>query len=186
MTALTLWLMPTPQHVEAFGIELRDDDDLCRAIAVLRQLKLEGLISSAVHIANDHRVRQHTSPDTVGTKGRDGIALWSVCGGIYGNRLSINVTKKILRRSFRHVGRIRFFNGRSLGLAQSMSPVLRRFSAGRELLAKISAVQTVYSLLNGEPTGSHLDEFLRQHESSGSEAGLIWMSPFVPASRARF
>jgi 4-cresol dehydrogenase (hydroxylating) len=183
VTAVTLWLMPKPQRVEAFGVELKDDDALCRAVAILKQLKLEGLVSSAVHIANNNRVRQHASSDTPSDGHRDGIAPWSICGGLYGNRLTINVSKKILRRSFRKVGRPRFFNGRLLSLAQTASPVLRRLSAGRDLLKKVSAVQTVYSLLNGEPIGHHLNEFLRQHESTSMEAGLIWISPFVPATQ---
>ena len=61
VTKMTIWLMPKPEHFEAFFISIKNDEKLPALIDAFQPLKLRGLIKSAAHIGNDHKAIQALS-----------------------------------------------------------------------------------------------------------------------------
>ena len=56
VTRMTLWLMPAPEHFEAFFFQCDRADQIAPLIEALRPLRMQGILRSTVHIANDYKV----------------------------------------------------------------------------------------------------------------------------------
>ena len=56
VTRMTIWLMPAPEHFEAFFFQCNRHDQLAPLVEALRPLRLQGVLRSTVHIANDYKV----------------------------------------------------------------------------------------------------------------------------------
>src|SRR5579875_3182941 len=56
VTRMTIWLMPRPEQFEAFFFRCEDAGGLPLLIDGLRELKLQEVLRSSVHIANDYKV----------------------------------------------------------------------------------------------------------------------------------
>jgi hypothetical protein len=54
-----LWLMPEPESFRAFFFSSPDDASIADLVDRLSPLKKQGLLPSAVHIANDLRASRH-------------------------------------------------------------------------------------------------------------------------------
>ena len=71
---MTIWLMPAPEHFEAFFFRCDDDSDLGDVIDALRPLRLYGTLRSAAHIGNDYKVLNGIAAVSVGADRRDDAA----------------------------------------------------------------------------------------------------------------
>ena len=206
VTRIGIWLNRRPQAMEAFFVSAPDPGDLPDLIDRLLPLRLDGLLRSAVHVANDLRVVslriRHPSAGSAqvaplstaqraALRRKLGIGAWNISGAIYGTRATVRATRQALKQALRP-HRVITLNDARLGLARRASGVLERFGLGfgRRLAEMLAIVEPAYELLKGTPSDAFLPGVLWHLDTPDPdnsldpldrEAGLIWVSPVVPA-----
>ncbi len=204
VTKMGVWLMPRPPVIEGFALKIDSDDQLGDLVEAIRELRMQDIVRSTVHIANDLRVissRQQYPwdltqgktplPDNVRKQLRDeaGLGAWNVLGGLYGTRRIVSAARGEVRRALRGLGRVHFFKQEKLNLALAVTRRLSRFNIARQLHKSLESADSAYQLLCGVPTREHLKGvFWRSRKAPDPnnpdplETGLIWISPVLPAT----
>lgn len=203
VTRMTVWLMPAPEHFEAFFFRCDDHDGLGAVIDALRPLRLNGTLRSAAHIGNDYKVLNGigqypweqtggTTPLTrehmAGIRERLRIGAWNGSGGLYGTKAQVTEARRLVRERLKgKVARLEFLNDRKLALAQRFAPLYRLFT-GWDLTAALDLVRPVYGLLQGVPTEKPMaSAYWRKRtppparmDPDRDGCGLLWCAPVAP------
>jgi 4-cresol dehydrogenase (hydroxylating) len=205
VTRMTIWLMPAPEHFEAFFFRCDREDGLEAVIEALRPLRLNGTLRSAAHIGNDYKVlngiRQFPWEETGGQtpltpeqmarlRQSMRIGVWNGSGGLYGTRAQVAEARRLLRtRLDGKVAKLQFLNARTFALAGRFSRAWRLFT-GWDLTAALTLVKPVYGLMRGVPTNASLaTAYWRKRTPLPSPAdmhpdrdgcGLLWCAPVAP------
>lgn len=204
VTRMGIWLMPKPEVIAAFAFTVAREDDIGRVIETLRWLKLNDVVRSTVHVANDLRVisaqrgyphEMHDGltalPDSVRSQLRrqHGIGAWNVMGGLYGTRSAVAAAKRTIRAKFAGLARVQFFDRRKLAVARGVAGAVRKSRFGEQLARKIASAESVYDLLCGVPGRDHLRgsawraaTAVDGQQVDPGKTGLIWISPVIPAT----
>jgi 4-cresol dehydrogenase (hydroxylating) flavoprotein subunit len=205
VTRMGVWLMPEPEAFCAFFFRAGRDADLSDIIDRLRPLRLQGLIQTAVHVANDLRVLSSRGPYPwdrtevgkplsddvrVGLRREHRVGVWNGCGAITGTRATVAATRKAVRRALRPYG-VLFLDDRRMAQAKRAQRALRATGVGRWLGETIDLAEPVYDVLRGRPSREHLRgaawrvrglDTSQPHDPLNVHAGLMWTSPVVPAT----
>ena len=204
VTAMTIWLMPKPACFEAFAFTVPEEAMLPDIIDALRPLRLNGVLPSTVHIANDLRLIASKSsypweltggvaplPDAARAclRKRYGIGAWNVLGGLYGTSATVRGARSALRRAMRGIAVPRFINDRRLAWANRLASIGRRLGTRGVFVQQLDSINSAFALLKGEPVADHLRSTAwRSRASARTTAidpldrgdGLIWLSPTLP------
>lgn len=204
VTRMTVWLMPAPEYFQAFFFMARDDACLEPLVEVLRTLRLEGTLRSAVHLANDYKVigslGQYPWEATGGAvplpqdtlsaiAHRRSFGAWNGSGGLYGTREQVAACRRRLRALLRpHVDRLSFVDDRALDVASRVHRPYR-WVTGTDLTQVMQVVRPVYELMKGVPTSAMLrSTYWRKRTPPPADpdpdrdgCGLIWCTPVSPA-----
>lgn len=208
VTQAGIWLMPEPEDFLSFFISAPGEADLPALLDRLVPLRMQGLLQSAVHIANDLRGiagKMRYPWERAGGKTplprelreqlrrENSLGAWNACGAIYGTRETVAATRRVLRRALGPY-RVTFLNDRTLRAAERVQRALRPFGLCRRLGEKLECVKPVYGLLKGVPTNDLLRGAawrVRGPLPAGPaadpldcHAGLMWIAPTLPASGA--
>jgi len=206
VTKIGIWLTPRPEDFCFFFCTLPDKKDLPVVIDRLRPLKLQGLLNSAIHIANDLRLlssRRHfpwdeapdadvISPDLL-SKYRKIYEMgeWNVAGAITGSRAQVRDVKRRLRRALKPLGWLAFVGDRKLALGECAARILSRFGYNK-LSEQLSVMKPVYEQSKGKPADASLFGTMWRvrnppavlpgdRDLHDTNAGLMWLSPVLPA-----
>lgn len=205
VTKMTIWLMPKPEHFEAFFISIKDDEKLPALIDALQPLKLSGVIKSAAHIGNDHKAIQALSfypwkkskgqvplSDTLKEqlKKQFMVSSWSVSGAFYGTKAEVKVWKKILKSAIKNVADdVKFIDEFTLKLAMKMKSVLSFFTS-IDFNTNVPLLEKVYRLKQGIPTNYFIpSSYWRKKtpptlndgiDPTKDNVGLLWLAPIAP------
>ncbi|MCC7191365.1 MAG: FAD-binding oxidoreductase [Phycisphaeraceae bacterium] len=207
VTRATVGLMPRPESFSAFFVSTPDASKLADLVDRLTPLRLQGLLRSAVHIANDVRVfssriaypydrtggRTPIPPEVRSAIVRElDIGAWNVSGGIYGTGGAggtVAAIKRAIRTAMRGY-RVIFLGDRMLATAQRALPRLKKLGFAAKAAELLPIIEPAYGLLKGVPS----DEFLKgvlwmkSNRASASldpldhQVGLVWASPTAPAT----
>ena len=201
---LGVWLMPEPQCCSMFFCPIHNNNDLSKAVNVLRPFKLSGQIKSLVHIGNDLRVissfqrypwkdASNKTPlsDQLRAKFRKkgGFGAWNISGAIYGSTKHVAVTRSELKKALKPIGRINFLGEKTIELAGRLGKLLERLQIMNEYVIKLKSLEKVYGLLRGEPTDAFLYGTLWRLKGEISNSsldpldhnvGMLWVSPILP------
>ena len=204
VTRMTVWLMPAPDCFQAFFFQCEAGGQLAPLIEALRPLRLNGVLRSTVHIANDYKVlagiQQYPWQETNGNtplrpelmcdlRRRLKFGAWSGSGGLYGTRGQVAEARKELRRCLKgKVGRLQFLDDRKLNFASRFAKSYQ-FLTGWDLRRTLELVQPVFGLLKGIPTGQPLASAYWRKKTPSPEhmdpdrdgCGLLWCAPIAPA-----
>ena len=116
ITKLTLWLMPAPEYFQSFYFSVDSYEQLGKVIDLLRPLRLDGTINSAMHIANDYKVlgaiQIYPWEKTVGKIPLDKNILqqlaktwdfgaWNGSGALYGSKQEVALARKKIAKQLR-------------------------------------------------------------------------------------
>jgi 4-cresol dehydrogenase (hydroxylating) flavoprotein subunit len=205
VTRMTVWLMPQPECFEAFFYRCEDPAGLPALIDALRELRLQEILRSSIHIGNDYKVlnglqqypwdetggRTPLSPEQMARFRNDlTFGYWNASGGLYGTPAQVAEAKRQLRRALsKQRGKLRFLSEQKLELA-------RRFAKAFSLLTRwdvtrtIEIVQPVVGLMRGVPTRHALaSAYWRKRmpipadpDPDRDRCGLLWYAPVAPAS----
>ncbi len=205
ITAATLWLMPRPEAFQYFQISVREESDLEPLIDALRELRMEGSISSAVHVAN--RFKVYSAMERYPWDAMDGrtplpeayvkerleklkIGAWSFSGALYGTPESIALARKRIRRRLRgRVGirQMRFMSPAKLAMLNRFRRPLSRLT-GLPLERMLGFMDALLGIKQGVPSDRMLPSvYWRKHTPVPADpdpdrdgCGLLWCAPVAP------
>jgi 4-cresol dehydrogenase (hydroxylating) len=204
VTRMTVWLMPEPEAFEAFFFRVEEPDGLPGLIDSLRELRLQDVLRSSIHIANDYRVlagiQQYPWTETGGTtplgperianfRKRLSFGHWNASGGLYGTPAQVSEAKRLLRRALaRRRGRLKFLSLKTLGLAKRYAGLFRILT-GWDMTRTVELVEPVLGLMRGVPTTQALSSAYWRKRSPVPAApdpdrdrcGLLWHAPVTSA-----
>ncbi len=203
VTRLGLWLLPKPEAFCFFYVQVDDDAKLEPLVDALRPLRMQGVLTSAIHIGNDLRMlsgkRRYPWEEAGGVtplpeslratlRHSDGLGAWNAGGALAGTRAQVRGGKKALRHAVGSLGRLGFVDDRTLIVGEFVADVMRRFGKPR-LSETLRSLKPVYGLLKGQPAADALMgtqwRLRRPVENAGQDplelgCGLMWISPVVP------
>ncbi|MGF1529275.1 MAG: FAD-binding oxidoreductase [Candidatus Competibacterales bacterium] len=209
VTSLGLWLMRRPEQLTTFLCVLPDDELLGPTVDALRELRLEGVLRSAVHLGNDLRAiaSQMSFPHHLqdrpplglavrhGLRRELGIGAWTLSGGLYGTKAQVRACAKEVRARLRGRGRrLIWLDAAKLDLGQGLlgHPIVQRLGLGRSLRAKLDAGRALYDIHRGIPSPQFLAGAFWRHPQgvhrplaadthpARAGCGLRWLSPVIP------
>ena len=205
VTSLTVWLMPAPEHFEAFFFSSQAEDAIGPIVEALRPLRLNGTLRSVIHIANDYKVLTATTRVPWEGEGRPpvlrgevmdrlrrelGTGRWTGSGGLYGTRAQVREARAQVKRALAgKVNRLQFVDDARIG-------IIRRFAApfglvtGWDMRRMLSLLEPVYNLMKGKPTASTVATTYWRKKAPAPDdpdpdrdgCGLLWCSPVAPAT----
>jgi 4-cresol dehydrogenase (hydroxylating) len=205
VTKMTLWLMPKPEHFEAFFISIKDESKIADLIDALQPLKLNGTIKSSAHIGNDHKAIQALSfypwektknqtplPESLKNtlKKKFMINAWSVSGAFYGTKAEVRVWKKILKKAVKDVTNdVKFIDQSTLSLAIKLKSILSFFT-GIDFNTNIPLLEKIFRLKQGIPTNHFIPSTYWRKKTppdtidgldpTQDNVGLLWLAPIAP------
>ena len=204
VTRMTVWLYPRPAAFRCCFLLAREEDALPALLDTLRELRLSGVLNSAVHVGNDLRVlsSQQGYPwaETGGLKPlpeavrqrlrRDaGLGAWNLTASLAGSRSQVTGAAAAVKQRLRRFGRVIMVDDRRLALAQGTHRVLARLGMGAGLGRKLALLAPNYGLLKGIPTDAPLQGVYWRMRSLPdpvplnpleTSCGLYWLSPVLP------
>ncbi|MBV9265867.1 MAG: FAD-binding oxidoreductase [Acidobacteriaceae bacterium] len=204
VTRMSIHLMPEPERFEAFFYTCEAPNALPAIVDALRPLKLQELLRSAMHIANDYKVlgglRQYPweeaggktplTPEVMSLFRRSmSFGYWNASGGIYGTPAQVSEAKRLLRKRLAHLpGKLHFVTPRLLRTAKRFAGPFKLVS-GWDIRRTVELVEPVVDLMRGIPTDHALGScYWRKRtpiparpDPDRDGCGLLWYSPTAPA-----
>lgn len=175
VTEMTFELMPKAEKMEMFIFSTKEVAQLPSLVSVVRQLRLSGVVNSAVHIANKARA--------VGEKENKLAGAWNASGAISGPAALVRAQKKIIKKYFRKYCRsyrLVFINERRLGILNWIERLLK--------IPVYEAVKSIFDLQKGIPTDQHIRTLLNNDQISSAtlDASSLshyfeWINAVCPA-----
>ena len=206
ISQMTIKLAPSPKSIELFFIELSNDEleKGFRSIKTIKQ-KLGNLVGG-INIMNRERVlsmmmeypsekirlREMISKEEINQFAIDNdIAPWSIVGSISGEKETVNVAKKLIRKYAKELsGKKIFLNNQKIDIISLCTKVLPNFIT-KKFETKLESVKGLISILQGVPksTALKLAYWKNLQEPIGNKlnptddnCGLIWYAPLVEMS----
>jgi 4-cresol dehydrogenase (hydroxylating) len=203
VTRMTVWLMPRPEHFQAFFWMCNDPDGLPAIVDALRPLRLDGTLRSVMHIGNDYKVLAATGrypwDETGGRvpleaevmdrlRKRFKIGHWTGSGGLYGSKGQVREARRLLKAALNgKVDRLQFVDDRLIALMERFQTPFKLVT-GWDIGRTLSVLRPVYNLLKGTPTDDTLSSsYWRTRGPVPSKmdpdldgCGLLWFAPVVP------
>lgn len=208
VTKIGVWLMPKPEKFMAFAFKIQDKESLIAAILALRRLRMQGILQSEVHIANDLRVLSSSQiypwhltggktplPDHVRKtiRMKKGLGEWNALGALYGDKYTVSASKKSLKKALKGIARPIFVDDFKLSIALTLAKVFLKIGFAQGLRQKLQTLIPAYNLLKGQPDREHLkgvywrlkdtDLVAQRPNPHESDVGLMWLSPVVPVTK---
>ncbi len=114
VTKVGIWLLPEPEAYNSYIFELANNGNLGPVIDRFRELALQGIVSSKLHLVSDfvsltiltQKMKEALPPGHIRKEELEklrrkfGFAIWSGGAALYGNKKQVAIQKKILRREF--------------------------------------------------------------------------------------
>lgn len=203
VTRATLWLMPAPEKHAGVFFRIDEHSRLAALVDALRPLRMNGIIRSALHLANDYKVlaglQQYPWDRTAGCTplGPDLLrqitrelkfGAWNGVGGLYGTKGQVREAKRIVRQALgRAVDRLQFVDENLLDMAERFKGMYR-LATGWDLTRTIELARPMLGLLRGTPTDQPLGStYWRKRMSPPADmdpdrdrCGLLWTGPVAP------
>jgi len=203
ITGVTLWLMPAPEYFQNFFFSVEHQDQLAEIIDLLRPLRLNGTLRSAMHIGNDYKVLSSIQqfpwdktdgktplPRTLITefaKSWD-FGAWNASGSLYGTRQEVASARKRLKRQLKgKVKRLRFLDDRLLRIAELIQKPYH-YLTGINLPEMLKIVKPVFGMTKGVPTDAMIPSTYWRKKGGApvhldpdmDGCGLMWLAPVAP------
>lgn len=175
VTQAGLWLMPEPEAYNSYVFEVKDDRHLPHVIDTFRQLALQGIVTTKLHMINDfvsltvvmQRIEHGRSsgasltPDEIAALRESyGVSPLTCAGGLYGTRAQVRLQRSILKKALGRYGRLLFISDGLLAVLERVisaawkSPLLKAVTeklAGASLQV-LDSTPHVHRILQGIPT----------------------------------
>lgn len=205
----TIFLMPAPEYMQFFSCRIEREEDLPALIELLRPLRLDGTIRSAMHIGNDYKMvsaiqgypwqqANGITPlpeDVLSAKVKEwNCGPWNVSGAIYGTRANVAGARRRIRKQLRgKVTQLRFIDQLLLTLAERFAKPYQMLT-GMRLSEVLKVLKPVFDMTRGVPSAAMMSSnYWRKKEFPPASAdlkpeqdncGVMWLAPVAPTSGA--
>lgn len=160
VTRMTIELMPIPEKTVMFAVSAKKTADLDGIINAIRELKLNGVLYSAVHIANRSRALGNVEDRVLGA--------WNLSGSISGPRALVNVRKRLVRKAFaKHLS-----GHRLVFIDHFRMKVLGWIHQHVFKLSFYPTLHEVFQEQNGIPTDDPLKTLLDDREATSADLSI--------------
>jgi 4-cresol dehydrogenase (hydroxylating) flavoprotein subunit len=205
VTQMTIWLMPAPECFEAFFFSVTTEAELAKVVDLLRPLRQDGTLRSAVHVGNGYKVlssiqqypweamggKTPLSAEVLAQFARDwDFGAWNGSGGLYGTRAQVAEAKRLVIKALKgKVKRVRFMNAKTLVLMERFGGLYYKLT-GLNLPEMLKIMKPVFGLMQGVPTDTALaSTYWRKRMAIPADmhpdrdgCGLMWVAPVAPLS----
>lgn len=205
ITQLTLWLMPAPEYFQSFYFSVENHEQLEKAIDLLRPLRLDGTINSAMHIANDYKVLGAIQPypwqatdnktplnkDILKKLGKSwDFGAWNGSGALYGTKAEVALARKKIKKQLRgKVKKLRFLDDNLLKIAELLQKPYY-WVTRVNLPEMLKILKPIYNMTKGIPTDAMVSSvYWRKKDGipdtmnpEMDNCGLMWCAPIAPTS----
>ncbi len=176
ITSMTIELMPVPEKTLMFVFSTSNSSDLKRIVTSVSELKLKGIVNSAIHIANKSRA--------VGEKDNKFVGAWNLSGSITGTVGIVSAKRRAVKKIFRkHVSKYKLWF-----VSEWMIRLLAWINKSVKPIQVYRPLKDIFDLQKGEPTDEPLrtllnDETLNSKtiSSSGSLTCFSWINAVCKA-----
>ncbi|WP_197911894.1 FAD-binding oxidoreductase [Kineobactrum salinum] len=209
MVQATIWLMPKPEYAQFFACRIARDEDLPALIELLRPLRLDGTVRSAMHIGNDYKIisaiqgypweqaagETPLPEDVLRAKVKEwDCGPWNVSGALYGSRATVAAARRRLKRQLKgKVSRLQFLDQRLLWLAERVAKPYQ-WVTGVNLTEMMKMLKPVFGMTQGVPSAGMLPSNYWRKTSmppasvdlspEQDNCGVLWLAPVAPTSGA--
>lgn len=208
VTRAGLWLLPKPEAFRPFLCFFAEDADFLRCIEPLRELRMQRVLQSVVHVANDLRAisGERSFPRDLVPEGARlpegvrlglrqvyGVGAWTLTGALYGPVAQVRLQGRLLRRALSGArARVVVLSEGKLTWAERLAPAIERTRLIPGLSPKLRAARSLAGLLSGQPTSAFLrGSYWRRREGIPSDAaaagdpaadgcGVLWLTAVLP------
>jgi len=149
---MTLELKPIAEVTEMFVFSTKNQDAAGSLAEAVRILKLNGIVNSAIHIANRSRA--------VGQKSNKFVGAWNMSGSITGSPGIVRAKRKVVKKIFRKYAsryRLEFLGSRSMS-------IIRWVNKNIITIPVYEPLQDAFDLVNGVPTDNPLQVLLNDYK----------------------
>ncbi|MGH6689117.1 MAG: FAD-binding oxidoreductase [Gammaproteobacteria bacterium] len=211
VTRAGLWLLPKPEAFRPFLCFFAEDEDFLRCLEPLRELRMQRVLQSVAHVANDLRAisGERSFPRDLVSAGARlpegvrldlrrvyGVGAWTLTGALYGPAAQVRIQERLLKRAV-SIGRARVIvlSERRLRLVERFAPAIERSGLFPGLSPKLRGARSLAGLLSGQPTSAFLKgSYWRRREgiprdlSEASDpaadgCGILWLTAVLPFQR---
>jgi 4-cresol dehydrogenase (hydroxylating) len=208
VTAATFELMPRPERCGTLVVTVEREESLAPALDAIAGCCRQGLITTAMHIANRERSQASMGPllaralrasgatDPAAVRqevdlilAREVGAAWSAVTGVMGSPAMLGHTRREVARALRGVARVRFFTDQRMASLERLSRPLAGLPAVRRKRFLLEAVKAGGSLVHGVPNDASLGSIgwplgieydPEGFDPDASDCGLLYVLPIVP------
>ena len=174
VTQMTLALQPRPEHHCMFAFLARDDEALEPLIARVRELRLAGVVTSAVHMANAGRLKKPGRKNNMGA--------WNLSGVLGGPNPLVKAKRKQIKQAFKGIpGRLYFLTERKLHLLGWVHRHVKPIAAYEDL-------REIMYVKQGIPTERYIKDLMGNEQATSDTLNTYakdqcfrWISAVVPA-----
>ncbi|WP_082507021.1 MULTISPECIES: FAD-binding oxidoreductase [unclassified Duganella] len=207
VTSLGLWLMPQTEVVSHMVASVAGFGAIAAVVDALRPLRMDGTLSSVVHIGNDLRVLSGgmVFPAAQLPQGpplppqlraefcrQAGIGAWTVSAALYGRPAQVADARRTLRAAIGRLATLRFIDEKMLALGRLAGRWLGQGKLGTRISAQVNLGQSLLNMNRGIPDGRFLagaywrrrgglpPEFPRGANPARDGCGMMWLAPVLP------
>ncbi len=208
VTRAGLWLLPKPEAFRPFLCFFAEDEDFLRCVEPLRELRMQRVLQSVAHVANDLRAISGERsfprdlvpagarlPEGVrlGLRQVYGVGAWTLTGALYGPAAQVRLQARLLKRAVSGArARVIVLSERKLGWLERFAPAIERSRLLPGLSPKLRAARSLAGLLSGQPTSAFLrGSYWRRRDGIPSDlsevsnpaadgCGILWLTAVLP------
>lgn len=179
ITELTIELMPRPEKTCMFVLSVKDEDAIGPLVEVIRELRLQGVLNSAVHFANKARA--------IGSSNNRMAGAWNLSGSLSGPASLVRARKGELKRALRRRGirvSLWFFDDLLMRLVEFVNRNVLKISLYQPL-------KDAWDLQKGIPTDNPLRILLEDDKLESAtldpgkyETGFLWVNAVCAAEQS--
>ncbi len=207
VTSLGFWLMPQTEVVSHMVASIATFDGIAAVVDALRPLRMDGTLSSVVHIGNDLRVLSGgmVFPSALAPQGpplpphlraelcrNAGIGAWTVSAALYGRPAQVADARRAMRAAIGRLATLRFIDERRLALGSLAARLMGQGRLGARLSAQVELGRSLLNMNRGIPDGRFLagaywrrrgglpPGFPRGANPARDGCGMMWLAPVLP------
>ncbi|SFG70144.1 4-cresol dehydrogenase (hydroxylating) [Duganella sp. CF458] len=207
VTSLGFWLLPQTASVSHLVASVSQFEGIAPVVDALRPLRMDGTLSSVVHIGNDLRVLSGgmVFPAALVPQGPPlpqqlradfcrsaGIGAWTVSAALYGRPAQLADARRALRTAIGKLATLRFIDDRALAIGSVAARLMGRASLGAKLSAQVDLGRSLLNMNRGIPDGRFLaGAYWRRRgglppgfpfaaNPARDGCGMMWLAPVLP------
>ena len=206
-----LHLMPKPEVCSAMICRLRGDNSLGPFVDVCRHLYRSGLITSVLHLGNQHRTEAALTPLILSAlrkeKGMDeegipqeidsfleseGYTGWTAICGLHGTKAAVCTARREIRRAVKTTARVMFLDDAKLNRLTRLANIFRCHPVMRRKSIVMPAIRDAHGLSQGIPTSEPIKSLysavgepspqVADPNPDQSFCGVRYFLPLIPLS----